>query len=183
VVTLACDLDVFASSIPTSLAAIFLARGYFTKTRDMRALCLFLICHLVSSTSALNSLSRSGNLYCVTIPCIRLSKLGNSLSASFSLRFAPRQGEKVSKARHAVGVKTRKKQFGSISETRTHRRNSWNQLGNAAFSSGSVVWHLACLAMDDGGHSHETCTTDRNVHSTLTDRARDIIRAAGPNRL
>src|SRR5580693_2266245 len=47
VVTLACDLDLFASSIPTSLAAIFLARGCFTKTRDMRALCLLLICHLL----------------------------------------------------------------------------------------------------------------------------------------
>ena len=46
-VTLACDLDLFASSIPTSLAAIFLARGCFTKTRDMRALCLLLICHLL----------------------------------------------------------------------------------------------------------------------------------------
>jgi hypothetical protein len=46
VVTLACDLDVFAPSIPTGLAAIFLARYNVTKTRDARALGVLLICHL-----------------------------------------------------------------------------------------------------------------------------------------
>jgi hypothetical protein len=48
VVTLACDLDVFAPSSPAGLAAIFLARGSVTKTRDVRALGLLLICHLHS---------------------------------------------------------------------------------------------------------------------------------------
>lgn len=43
---LACDLDIFAPSIPTGLAAIFLAWGNVTKTRRMRALGLLLICHL-----------------------------------------------------------------------------------------------------------------------------------------
>ena len=45
-VTLACDLDVFAPSIPTGLAAIFLARGNVTNTRNVRALGLLLIFHL-----------------------------------------------------------------------------------------------------------------------------------------
>jgi hypothetical protein len=43
---LACDLDAFASSIPTGLAAIFLARGNVTNTRNVRALGLLLIFHL-----------------------------------------------------------------------------------------------------------------------------------------
>jgi hypothetical protein len=45
VVALACDLDFFAPSIPTGLAAILLARGNVAKTRDVRALGVFLICH------------------------------------------------------------------------------------------------------------------------------------------
>jgi hypothetical protein len=46
VATLAGDLDLFAPSIPTGLAAIFLARGNVTKTRDVRALGLLFIWHL-----------------------------------------------------------------------------------------------------------------------------------------
>ena len=48
VVTLACDLYVFAARIPASLAAIFLPRCDFTHTCDMRARCFFLIRHFQS---------------------------------------------------------------------------------------------------------------------------------------
>lgn len=43
---LACDLNLFAPSIPTGFAAIFLARDNVTNTRDVRAIGLLLICHL-----------------------------------------------------------------------------------------------------------------------------------------
>jgi hypothetical protein len=46
VATLARDLDVFAPSVPTGLTAIFLPRGNVTKTREVRALGVLLICHL-----------------------------------------------------------------------------------------------------------------------------------------
>jgi hypothetical protein len=45
VFALACDLDFFVPSIPTGLTAIFLPRANVTKTRDVRALGLLLICH------------------------------------------------------------------------------------------------------------------------------------------
>src|SRR5580692_10112464 len=49
VITLACDLDVFARGIPTGFAAIFLVRSNVTKTRYVRALAVLLICHFAIS--------------------------------------------------------------------------------------------------------------------------------------
>jgi hypothetical protein len=49
VVTLARDLDVFASRIPAGFAAIFLARRNFTNAWDVRALGFALIFHLGAS--------------------------------------------------------------------------------------------------------------------------------------
>jgi hypothetical protein len=46
VVTLACDFDVFASGIPASVAAIFMAGRDFTDTWNMCALGFALIIHL-----------------------------------------------------------------------------------------------------------------------------------------
>jgi len=46
VITLACDFDVFASGIPASFTAIFLAGRDFTGTWNMCALGFALIIHL-----------------------------------------------------------------------------------------------------------------------------------------
>ena len=113
-VTLACDLDVFVPSIPTGLAAIVLARGDFTETRDVRTGNLLLIGHLRFPPLQIPFLfSRSESFYCVTSRCIRLSTLRARSDASFSLRFASRQPESMSKARHSGGVRTRHKRFGT----------------------------------------------------------------------
>ena len=76
-VTLACDLDVFAPGVPTNLAAIFLARRYFTEARDMRAPSLLLICHSFFLLFGFHlSFSRSKNSYRINMHCIRFSKRG-----------------------------------------------------------------------------------------------------------
>ena len=46
-VALARDLDLFVPSLATGLAAILLARGNITKTRDVRTLGVLLIFHFI----------------------------------------------------------------------------------------------------------------------------------------
>ena len=120
-VTLACDLDVLGPSIPTSLAAIFLARRYFTKTRDMRALGLLLICHLQFPPLQFPFLFVSiRNLYCVTIHCIRLSKRGDSLRCKLFFTISPATNEKTCPRRDTQSACGRaRNDFAAIWESRT----------------------------------------------------------------
>jgi hypothetical protein len=181
VVTLACDLDVFAPGVPTNLAAIFLARRYFTETRDMRAPCLLLICHSFFSSSGFICLSLDQRTSTVStciafgFPNAALAEMQAFLYACSALAEKCVQGATLSRCADAHETIGSDLELAYIGET------YGIGLEGPLFPC-SVVWHHACFAVSDGG-SYETCTMHRNVHSTLTGRARDVIRAASPNRL
>ena len=146
--TLACDLDVFAPSIPTSLAAIFLARGYFTKTRDMRALGLLLIFHL--------QFPSSNQSFCFREFLLRHHSLHSALQtshrshASFSLRlgFAP-AGEHVQGATLSQRA-DESETIGAPTGIRVHQCKSIETACNPRVFLFCAVWQRACPCYASG---------------------------------
>jgi hypothetical protein len=138
----------------------------------------------ISSSSVSISLCLDQGI-CTASPFIAFGfpNVATRSDARFSLRLAPPRVRKrvqgATPSRRADALETISQQSG----TRVYQRNLWSQLTNPAFFPCCVIWHQACFAMCDGGESYETGTTHRSLHSILTGRASDIIRAAGPNRL
>jgi hypothetical protein len=105
VITLACDLDVFARGIPTGFAAIFLVRSNVTKTRYVRALAVLLTCHFAisffKSIVLFQRLSIASSFIAFGSPNFAIAHMRAFLCDS-----ATRQPESMSKARHSVGLRT-----------------------------------------------------------------------------
>jgi hypothetical protein len=75
--TFACYLDVFTARVSTGLSAILLARCNLTKAWNVRALGLFLICHLQFLLFTILVLGVSIREPSLTIHCMQVSKRRN----------------------------------------------------------------------------------------------------------